>query len=582
MENSPVNIDKDTDSEKKESKSKKKKAETLGLFAVEPKRSKEKPTKDPVEHFWDKPDKTEASTVESSVESEAAAPLEHLSEPEKQFVEREIVQAEQSADPEPDVAAIERFRNRIAVEGQDSDTALEETLAELEALPDAEDEPVDDAPHEFGEETVLLNEVVEAAGSEDDPDSDEATGISTAAAATTVAAGASGAGVPPTSPPSGGGSGRPPHGPPPPSGPAGGAPFGAPHGPGAAGPGGPAGFNAAPTAPAPTVEYHQARANTAGAFLVGGIVGYLIGRRRGRIKTEKRLLPVQKKLQKEVVNLQSQLQQKEAKIRTLAATKVQEKPRSIIEKAPAPIAANPVERVIARVPEAPAVAATRLAPERSHTDSRTPAPEAHQLHGKRHAPEQIGHMLVGAAEAINKSPVAAEKMEKAEKQSAPKLTVEKNIDTLNRAELMRISEKIIIDGSSLRQIYESRLVGEKGLRRLVKEHLKGGDIKKALRREIVEREIDFERDPGLRDHAPQAAEPPKGGGRAATLNDLLQNAELAVGEDEEEVAFLKARAAYEDQERTQQKNHRQLMDASLVGTILILFGLVIMLVINHS
>ena len=57
----------------------------------------------------------------------------------------------------------------------------------------------------------------------------------------------------------------------------------------------------------------------------------------------------------------------------------------------------------------------------------------------------------------------------------------------------------MIDGSSLRQIYETRLVGERGLRRLVAEHLRGGDLKRAFRREITEREIDFERDPAMRD-----------------------------------------------------------------------------------
>jgi hypothetical protein len=72
---------------------------------------------------------------------------------------------------------------------------------------------------------------------------------------------------------------------------------------------------------------------------------------------------------------------------------------------------------------------------------------------------------------------------------------------LNHRELMLMSEKIVIEGSSLKQIYENHLIGERGLRRLLSEYLKGQDIKKALKREMVEKQIDFERDPILRDRS---------------------------------------------------------------------------------
>ena len=45
------------------------------------------------------------------------------------------------------------------------------------------------------------------------------------------------------------------------------------------------------------------------------------------------------------------------------------------------------------------------------------------------------------------------------------------------------------------------LIGEKGLRRVVAEYLRGGDFMKALKRELLEKEKDFERDPKLRDQA---------------------------------------------------------------------------------
>lgn len=52
--------------------------------------------------------------------------------------------------------------------------------------------------------------------------------------------------------------------------------------------------------------------------LAGGLLGYLLGRRRGRIKTEKKLLPVQKKLETQVSDLQEKLLLKEGAIRRIA------------------------------------------------------------------------------------------------------------------------------------------------------------------------------------------------------------------------------------------------------------------------
>ena len=92
---------------------------------------------------------------------------------------------------------------------------------------------------------------------------------------------------------------------------------------------------------------------------------------------------------------------------------------------------------------------------------------------------------------------------------------------MQRRELLELSEKVVIEGASLRHIYESRLISEKQLRYLLSEHLKGKDIRRALRREITEREIDFERDPQLRDRIrSRVSNHDSGGG----LSDLLAKA----------------------------------------------------------
>ncbi len=78
-----------------------------------------------------------------------------------------------------------------------------------------------------------------------------------------------------------------------------------------------------------------------------------------------------------------------------------------------------------------------------------------------------------------------------------------HVEALSQAELLDLASNIVVDGNSLRHAYETRMIGEHGLRRLVAEYERGGDMREALRREILEHQIDFERDPAMRDLAVQ-------------------------------------------------------------------------------
>lgn len=217
------------------------------------------------------------------------------------------------------------------------------------------------------------------------------------------------------------------------------------------------------------------------------------------------------------------------------------------------------------------------------------------------AQEHLGQMLMTAAE--TEALIKAEKRERSEEADeakraeskktgveklAEKLSNEaavlpngKRVETLSRSELLSMSERIVIDGNSLRQIYETHLIGERGLRRLITEHLLGRDLKQALRREIVEREIDFERDPDLRDMTlPQQVSTSSGGGNAALtklLSQVMPNAD-----NDEEVAFFKARAAYEALEQQKYKKRRSIIDISLAILIAALIStLIVVFLIRH-
>jgi hypothetical protein len=157
---------------------------------------------------------------------------------------------------------------------------------------------------------------------------------------------------------------------------------------------------------------------------------------------------------------------------------------------------------------------------------------------------------------------------------------ERNIETLNRNDLLSLSEKIVLDGSSLRQIYETHLIGERGLRRLVAEYLHGGDVKKILRKEIVDHEIDFERDPAVRDITVPTSTAPAPASVVVdskiALDKLVEKASVSFGDSNAE-AYYKARAVYEAEDNRQQKNKSQLVGVGMAATITVLLAIVIVL-----
>lgn len=205
------------------------------------------------------------------------------------------------------------------------------------------------------------------------------------------------------------------------------------------------------------------------------------------------------------------------------------------------------------------------------------------------ASERIGHMLMAASEKAPISHTGKSALEAVRRQAKnferslekPLLPDNKSVETLSRAQLLNISEQIVVDGSSLRQIYETHLVGERGLRHLVEEYLQGGDVKRAIRQEIIEREIDFERDPAMRDHAQDSVEDVKkmdiSKANRAALNKLLDEAASEVQDSSEEAAFFKARALYEAQQLEQHKQQRRWVDVVLTVAIITLLILVIIL-----
>lgn len=97
------------------------------------------------------------------------------------------------------------------------------------------------------------------------------------------------------------------------------------------------------------------------------------------------------------------------------------------------------------------------------------------------------------------APKAAEAAPQTAKSEIAAGQAAERVQRLEHSELLSLSEKVIIDGVSLRTIYEAKQITEPGLRRITHEYLKGGDIKKVLQQELLLKEMSYERDPQIRD-----------------------------------------------------------------------------------
>ena len=489
---------------------------------------------------------SESEDYEDLESGEEDAPLEHMSEEEEQTVAaaiREEVRSNRDNEPkgtESDQVvheALDSYDNKIIEEHKDPDQALDEVLSEYDI--DAEQELVPDEAEQQealpeGQEINLadseglipLNE--ELASDEDEPETSANT-------ATTR-------GTPPPRPPRG------------------------VRVPASAGAGGAPVASAASTSAANHERTRRERnQDMFTGFIIGGIVGYLIGRRRGRIKTERKLLPVQKKLEKQVNNLNNKLERQEFTIRKLVKAKAEAdhlrpdpikqeklKVREKVLLAPLETTKRITKEVVKAAPKAAEVHIGKLLISNREERARTTKPE--------------GQMVTTSNR---------ETLRNLKEEPTPSTA---RVETMSHQDLLKLSEKVVVDGTSLREIYETQLIGEKGLRRLVSEHLRGGDIKRALKNEITERQIDFERDPSLRDMASTT----HGGGivggtSSVVLDQMIKKAEASVSSNQEEVAFLRAKSDFEGKQMAQKaKQARFINTLFLIVITMLIAGIIIL------
>ena len=210
----------------------------------------------------------------------------------------------------------------------------------------------------------------------------------------------------------------------------------------------------APGAPERSADRH----GRGGDLLVGGIVGYLVGRRRGRIHAEERLMPIQQKLEHQVHDMKQKIEVREEKIRTLTNEKIAR------------------EGVAAREAVVQKMEAKARPPEPERSPMAVPLPEVAPtpiLVPEIPRAERVGAALLPHAEIapvrIETSPTATPRVE-----AAPKPTLTKEaVRAMPETELLQVAAKVEVAGTSAKALYEQGRIGKEDLRTAVAEYAAG-------------------------------------------------------------------------------------------------------------
>jgi hypothetical protein len=216
----------------------------------------------------------------------------------------------------------------------------------------------------------------------------------------------------------------------------------------------------------------------------------------------------------------------------------------------------------------------------SQESKRLPATEAHNIHGGLKI-ERIGQVLLSAAEAQAVKQVETP-AERSEPQKVRPETIIQYVATVGREELLNISSRIAVEGTTLRQAYETHLIGENALRRLIVEHIQGGDVRVLLRKEMMEHEIDFERDPHLRDHANQVIEEDKKESSPETVSPELMIPQRPDSTNRVIKAKPPRKESPDKKPIGKKPFNPQVMDIAMISIIIVLLVVVIiLLVLRH-
>ena len=211
------------------------------------------------------------------------------------------------------------------------------------------------------------------------------------------------------------------------------------------------------------------RDRSRGNLLLGGAIGYMFGRRRGRKKTEAKLQPEINKKESEIDKLKGELEQSESAVR-----------KNAVEKASSEVDSMPVESTEDRQSQQ-----TKREKEFERTLDAEPAQleqESVEAIAEKEEPN------VGEAERLGNIETETSLMARAAEREL-RISAERSprdVKTMTTPELLELADNIMLESTSLRELYELRKIDAPSMRRVVIEYMTGHNYERLLRKSLKE------------------------------------------------------------------------------------------------
>ncbi len=236
------------------------------------------------------------------------------------------------------------------------------------------------------------------------------------------------------------------------------------------------------------IESIGPRTASGGEFLLGAFVGYLFGRRRGRIKAESQAEPVKRELEQQVQDLQQKIESRETRVRSVARQKVE----TVSQPESQPVTTSSTEQEASKKQKARTEQAESH--DRQSFPEETPAPkEQAKQPFARSAERAVTESLASLQPEHISQPSAHTKNEtvnQPEHLPAPASQPERSqpspeaVLALPLQEVLRGAEKVPYHGESLRDLYESGRISERTLRETYRESLRGHSFERQLEKTL--------------------------------------------------------------------------------------------------